>query len=266
MKTSAFFCLTKAVLAVTAAVGAVAPAETCRADAFAAVKAVGDSVCSVSDSVTMSNGIALVDYVLKPEAESHIRCRIALPPREKWNGEFWGVGNSSFGGVLPGTYGLSAAMDAVAATTDLGTSAYVSGNGRTKDVPPAVMRDYAWRATHLMTVYGKRIMKAFYGREARHAYFRGGSCGGRQGLCEVMRFPADYDGVLSSIPAAFSSVSSAQFVNLYDQTHDDQGRALFTRQQLRVVADAPIEYMKDRDPKPYAGKVLANPFLSERDI
>ena len=236
------------------------------ANGLAGVKAVGDSVCTVSDSVAMSNGIAIVDYVLKPEAESHIRCRIALPPREKWNGEFWGIGNSSFGGALPDTYGLSAAMNAAAATTDLGTSAYVSRNGRKKDVPPAVLRDYAWRATHLMTVYGKRIVKAFYGRDARHAYFRGGSCGGRQGLTEVMRFPSDYDGVLSSIPAAFPTVSSAQFVNLYSQTHDDQGRALFTRKQLRVVADAPIEYMKDRDPKPYAGKVLACPFLSERDI
>ena len=266
MKTSLRSCLAKAVLAATAALDAVASAETCRADVFSAVKAVGDAVCTVSDSVAMSNGIAIVDYVLKPEAASHIRCRIALPPHEKWNGEFWGIGNSSFGGVLPDTYGLSAAMNAVAATTDLGTSAYVSRAGRAKDVPPAVLRDYAWRATHLMTVYGKRIVKAFYGRDVRHAYFRGGSCGGRQGLTEVMRFPDDYDGVLSSIPAAFPTVSSAQFVNLYGQTHDSAGRALFTREQLRVVADAPIEYMKDRDPKPYAGKVLACPFLSERDV
>ena len=266
MKISSCLCLTKVVLAATALLSAVASADTLRTDAPAAVKAVGDSVCKVSDSLEMSDGIAIVDYVLKPEAESHIRCRISLPTLEKWNGEFWGMGNSSFGGVLPNTSWLSAAMGAAAATTDLGTSAYISGEGRTKDVPPAVMRDYAWRATHLMTVYGKRIVKAFYGRDARHAYFCGGSCGGRQGLSEVMRFPSDYDGVLSSIPAAFPTVSSAQFINLYSQTHDDQGRALFTRDQLRVVADAPIEYMKNRDPKPYAGKVLACPFLSECDV
>ena len=70
------------------------------ANGLAGVKSVGDSVCSVSDSVVMSNGIAIVDYVLKPEAASHIRCRIALPPPEEWNGEFWGIGNSSFGGVF----------------------------------------------------------------------------------------------------------------------------------------------------------------------
>ncbi|MBR0066706.1 MAG: hypothetical protein IJQ00_03845, partial [Kiritimatiellae bacterium] len=85
MKTSTRVCLATAILAATAALGAVASAESCRADAFSAVrhgenvggapcaapavKAVGDSVCMVSDSVAMSNGIAIVDYVLKPEAE-----------------------------------------------------------------------------------------------------------------------------------------------------------------------------------------------------
>ena len=233
---------------------------------FAAVKSVGDSVCTVSNSVIFSNDIVLVDFTLKPEAECDIRCRIALPPTKKWNGEFWGIGNNSFGGVLPPVYDLSAAIGSATATTDLGTSRYIKGEGRKQEVPPAVLRDYMWRATHLMTIYGKRIAKAFYGRDPHHAYFRGGSCGGRQGFSEAMRFPADYDGILSSIPAAFSTVSSAQFLNLYKQTHDEEGRALFTREQLRVVADAPIEYMKDRDPKPYAGNVLANPILPERDI
>ena len=98
------------VVAVSAAISLCA--EQSGANGLAGVKSVGDAICTVSDSVSMSNGIAIVDYVLKPEAESFIRCRIALPPPEKWNGEFWGIGNSSFGGVLPDTYVLSAAMNA----------------------------------------------------------------------------------------------------------------------------------------------------------
>ena len=66
---------------------------------FEKVKSVGDSVCTVSGDVAMTNGIALVSFTLKPETLSDIRCRIALPPPEKWNGEFWGEGNSSFGGT-----------------------------------------------------------------------------------------------------------------------------------------------------------------------
>ena len=50
------------------------------ANGLAGVTSAGDAICTVSDSVVMSNGIAIVDYVLKPEVGSYIRCRIALPP------------------------------------------------------------------------------------------------------------------------------------------------------------------------------------------
>ena len=73
------------------------------------------------------------------------------------------MGNSSFGGVLPDTYGLSAAMDAAAATTDLGTSGYISGDDRRKDVPPAVLRDYTWRATAFRRVSRSALSAAYPG-------------------------------------------------------------------------------------------------------
>ena len=234
---------------------------------IAAVKAVADEICTITACGTKTNGIAFVDYVLRPEAESDIRCRIELPPPEKWNGEFWGTGNSSFGGTMPGVSDLSVRFGAASATTDMGTGRYCDyGDLKDKPVPKAVLRDFYWRSTHLMTVYGKRMAKAFYGREPAHSFFRGGSRGGHQGMSEALRYPEDYDGVISSIPAGFLAPSSAQFVNLYGQTHDADGKPLVTREQLRIIADAPIEYMKDREPKPYAGKVLSNPFLDEKDV
>ena len=76
----------KAILIAVIALGETAflplHAELIGTNGLAGVKSVGDAICTVSDSVAMSNDIAIVDYVLKPEAESHIRCRIALPPRE----------------------------------------------------------------------------------------------------------------------------------------------------------------------------------------
>ena len=52
-----------------------------------------------------------------------------------------------------------------------------------------------------MTVVGKALTEAFYGKPPRYTYFVGGSTGGRQGLMEAQRYPEDYDGILSACPA-----------------------------------------------------------------
>jgi tannase/feruloyl esterase len=46
------------------------------------------------------------------------------------------------------------------------------------------------------------MIAAYYGEGVRKAYWNGCSTGGRQGLKEVQRFPADYDGVIAGAPAA----------------------------------------------------------------
>jgi feruloyl esterase len=63
------------------------------------------------------------------------------------------------------------------------------------------IRDNAYLGIHDMTVVGKALTKAFYGKPPRYAYFVGGSTGGRQGLSEAQRFPEDYDGIVSGCPA-----------------------------------------------------------------
>ena len=57
-------------------------AESTGTNGLAGVELAGDAICTVSGSAAMSNGIAIVDYVLRPETGSCIRCRISLPPPE----------------------------------------------------------------------------------------------------------------------------------------------------------------------------------------
>lgn len=258
--------------------------------AFAKVRAIADGICTVTEvslrlksdpkgkdplemwraeakeCVTVTGAFVRVDFTLVPEKGSDIKCRAVLPLPEHWDGRLWGQGNSGRAGSVP-DLDAYVAMDTAAVTTDLGTTV-ASKKFLDKSIPWAegVLRDFHWRATHLMTVYGKRIVTAFYGRPCRHAYFNGGSTGGRQGMSEVLRFPEDYDGVISVLPDNNAAVSEIAIWHLWRQTHDANGKALFTKEDLAAVSDAAIAFKAKTDPKPYAGTIVADGRFTESEI
>ena len=65
------------------------------------------------------------------------------------------------------------------------------------------MIDFGYRAIHEMTIKAKAVVQEFYGKGPRLWYFVGCSTGGRQGLMEAQRYPADYDGIVAGAPANF---------------------------------------------------------------
>lgn len=236
----------------------------------AAVRSVADGICSITSIGPVgTNGVVRVDFTLRAEAGSDIRCRAELPPSEKWDGRLWGKGNSGVGGKIPKlnlAYMTGPTLPAMV-TTDLGTRAVATGRASTTSIwSVVVQRDYNWRATHLMTVYGKRLVEAFYGRPAKKTYFVGGSCGGRQAFHEAMRFPEDYDGIVASLPANNIVPNRIGKWHLWRTTHDGEGRALFTKEEMRIVADAAVEFRAADDPKPYAGHYLADGRATEEEI
>ena len=52
-----------------------------------------------------------------------------------------------------------------------------------------------------MTVAGKAVTQLYYPSPLRYSYFNGCSTGGREGLMEAQRYPADYNGIVSGSPA-----------------------------------------------------------------
>jgi feruloyl esterase len=137
-----------------------------------------------------------------PPANDSVKVWIGLPLKN-WNGRFEGTGG---GGFLGGTQlSLGNPMKqgfAVGATNtghDGGSGSFALDSNR--QLQWQLIRDNAYLGIHDMTVVGKALIQAFYGKPARYAYFFGGSTGGRQGLSEAQRYPDDYDGILSLCPA-----------------------------------------------------------------
>jgi len=199
----------------------------------------------------LTAGCVRVSYVLRPTAESYIRCQLALPVETPWNGRFWGCGNGGARGGVNVNLAF-AAQGNVVAHTDMGTSRGVHGKRE-------VVRDFGWRSTHLMTVSGKELAKAFYNRSPSKSYFMGASTGGGQGFHEALRFPEDYDGILSVVPANTRMPLHVYFAWNLRLLTDADGRKVFSRAELAAVEQAALDWYRDKDAAPYArGKYLSD--------
>jgi feruloyl esterase len=140
--------------------------------------------------------------VTHPPAGDKVRIFIGLPATG-WNGRFQGVGGGGFSGGNPNAILGAVAQGYAGGSTDTG---HEGGSGSfaldaTGHLNWTLIRDNAYLGIHEMTVIGKALAQAFYGAAPQHAYFNGCSTGGRQGLSEAQRYPADYDGILSGAPA-----------------------------------------------------------------
>jgi feruloyl esterase len=148
-----------------------------------------------------------VAATLAPSSDSDIRIEVWMPA-SGWNGKFLGLGN----GGWAGTISVQALAGALArgyavATTDTG---HTSRDGSFAFNHPEKLIDFSYRAVHEMTVQAKALVSAYYGKAPSLSYWDGCSTGGRQGLKEAQRFPADYDGIIAGAPANYMTHLMAQ--------------------------------------------------------
>jgi feruloyl esterase len=137
---------------------------------------------------------------LTPTPDSDIRIEVWLPTSQ-WNGKLQSVGNGGWAGTIAyPALGAALASGYATAATDTG---HVGNTARFVPGHPDKLADYGYRAVHEMTVAAKRLIDAFYGRAPRLSYWNGCSTGGRQGLMEALRYPADYDGIIAGAPVNF---------------------------------------------------------------
>ena len=138
-----------------------------------------------------------VAATLTPSADSHIEMELWLPA-ENWNGKFLAMGNGAWAGNIQ--------LDAIAVglrrgyATASNDTGHKGGSASFAVGHPEKLVDFAYRSMHEMAVHSKAIIRAFYGRAPQLSYYQGCSTGGRQGLMEAQRFPADFDAIIAGAP------------------------------------------------------------------
>jgi feruloyl esterase len=141
-----------------------------------------------------------VHGVIKPTEASDIHFEVWLPEKN-WNGRLETLGNGGLAGTI--------SFGPMVAALRNGFAAASTDTGHTAKEPASWLEnrerliDYSYRGLHLTTENAKAIVQAYYSQAAKFSYFSGCSTGGKQGLMEAQRFPADFDGIIAGDAANF---------------------------------------------------------------
>ena len=196
-----------------------------------------------------------------PAAGSHINIEIWVP-LQVWNGKFLGTGNGGGGAKIyypPLRAGLRRGF--VTANTDLGT---MPNADAVVDHPEAWI-DFGHRATHVMTVVGKAVILAYFGRAAQRAYFWGSSTGGQQAMSEAQRYPEDYDGILAGSPAINRTHLHSYFVWNYQAMHKLEGKSALTPEEIAQLDRSVVAACAGHDGGAPTDDFLSDPRLCHFD-
>lgn len=131
-------------------------------------------------------------------------------PLDNWNGRFQATGGAGLAAGLGDYYLLDAAPFGYSTgTTDGGltlnnTIDPQSGEWaltKAGSLNHSLVKNFAYRAIHDMTVMGKALTHLFYGEAPTYSYYTGCSTGGRQGYFAAQAYPNDFDGIMANAPA-----------------------------------------------------------------
>lgn len=192
--------------------------------AVRSVKA-GDRLIAVDSAapITAAVDMCLVKLLVGPGVPSQpptapsfsdgIGIEIWLPARASWNerirnygGGGWVGGGHRYadqvGSKVPAL--VNANMGYAVGTTDAGQPLYQDGSFILKTdgrINRDAFRDFSYRAMVEQATKTRALVKLYYGKAQKFAYFDGHSQGGRQGLKVAQNYPELYDGYMIAAPA-----------------------------------------------------------------
>ena len=178
-----------------------------------------------------------VAATLRPSSDSDIKIELWMPAAN-WNGKFQAVGNGAFNGTIAYPAMMSALGSGYAtSSTDTG---HVGGGASFALGHPEKVIDFGWRAVHEMTVISKKIIAAYYDAGPKFSYWNGCSAGGRQGMKEAQRFPADFDGIIAGAPGLDWTGRAAQAVRVAQALQKD-GAARLSSAKAQLLHTAVLQ-------------------------
>ncbi len=153
--------------------------------------------------------------VTNPDTHKTANFAAALPLKSRWNGKFLFQGcGGNCGTAFLGTPSAASLWRGypIFATDDghenrgspdkrlwpqsESSWAVVSPGHRDEDA----ITDFFYRAVHAVVSVGKQFTQQFYGGALQRSYYEGCSDGGREGMVELARYPADFDGIVAGDP------------------------------------------------------------------
>lgn len=191
------------------------PGTACTMTGIGATALTADAAVSILEVSSGSTGGGSGDRaycLVKTRVGDNVNIWVALPSAD-WNGRLRAEGNGVFGGasqlVVPAD---SVRQGFVGVKTDTGHAGtaigpfpdFLDGSwgmNASGGANVALQTDFAHRSEYLMSVVGKQVARAFYGRDPVRSYWYGCSTGGRQGLMMAQRYPEAYDAILAGAPA-----------------------------------------------------------------
>ncbi|MBY0507015.1 MAG: tannase/feruloyl esterase family alpha/beta hydrolase [Bryobacteraceae bacterium] len=181
--------------------------------------------------------------VARPVADSEIEFEVWIPAA--WNGKFQGVGNGGYSGAL-GYAAMQRALRSGYATASHNTG-HAGDDLRFGQGHPEKVRDYAYRAVHVMTVNAKLLIRAHTGRAADKHYFVGCSAGGHQAMSEAQRYPEDYDGIVAGAPANNRLRQTMGLHYSWRALHREDGTPIVPAAKLPLITQAVVASCDARD-------------------
>ncbi len=167
-------------------------------------------VADVRDSVQRSDNVRVPHCRVAGIVGKGAAFVVMLPNR--WNQRLLMGGNGGFAGTI--VRGVFTASDQgyVTVSTNTGHEETPGGGARWALNDLERQLDYGHVAVHRVVEVAKVLSRNFYGSEPKFSYFRGCSNGGRQGLMEAQRYPADFDGIIAGAPSAHFTRTGASFM------------------------------------------------------